>query len=100
MSEQDTEPGTRFETILGRLVARNEQLDRQLEAALRRAKIPPRIFAQVEQRIARLDPRLVKAARDRMDGELASVPAAPAGAADKPSFAELAARFRGRLVRA
>jgi len=100
MSKQDTETRTRFETILGRLVARNEQLDRQLESALRRAKIPLRIFDNVEQRLARVDPRVVKEARDRLERELAAVRPEPLDRSDKPSFAELAARFRGRLVRA
>lgn len=100
MSKQDPGPPTSFETILNDLVARNEQLDRQLEAALRRTKIPRRIFEHAEQRVARLDPRLVKAARDRLERELAAVQPEPVAASDRPSFAELAARFRGRLVRA
>jgi DNA-binding transcriptional regulator YdaS (Cro superfamily) len=98
MRTQDIEP--RFETILGRLVARNEQLDRQLEAALRRVGLTKKALAQFGELARRIAPeRLARAEREIRAETDRSAVREPWEVLTRPSVEELSHRFGRRLLR-
>jgi hypothetical protein len=99
--KKNNESNADFDQVLAELEAQNDQLDRELESLARRAKLPKGFFENAEARLARYDGRLVKQAQEKVEAELATMPAPPPAKKkeNRPSVFDLASQFKGRLLR-
>jgi len=88
-----------LETIQKRLEARAEQIDRPLDHALRQLGLTRAAFDTLSERVKVRDPRKLEVARKQLTSQLTD-DGTSWEQLTKPEVNDLAAGFRGRLIRA